>query len=317
MHSVHRLASGAILLALAGSTAAPAMPPPLPVNARYGPVMQCLGGYRVAVTAQEAISVGADVTLITDRYLLRLVETAGGHGGSKVTQVVHPGLGPIDRVVAKVVRTDNGGFRVIGKQPKLPRFTIAYRLPALGGGSPVAVSSSRFTGTDADFAMLSRVARVEPTDTCGAFGPPDFAEENPAALRWSPVAVPGPAYRCQNGVGFAVKPGENLRLYWGPQPDTGISELHLADRYFGIRGPIEPARKVGRGTGLIAAGYTISKRPINQGGSELILSPPDNDSERPFLRQIYIQHRDTHESEARALAGRLEFVSGKDARCRG
>ncbi len=126
----------------------------------------------------------------------------------------------------------------------------------------------------------------------------------------------GPAYRCQNGIGYAVNLGERLRLYWGPKPDTGVSEIYRGERRFGVRGPIDPAKKLGRGKGLIAAGYTVGKRVISSDSSELILSPPDNSTDRPFLREIYIPHRNVDEAKARAFAERLEFVGAKDARCR-
>ena len=67
---------------------------------------------------------------------------------------------------------------------------------------------------------------------------------------------------------------------------------------------------------LLAAGYTIGKRALGAGMSELILSPPNNAAERPFLRQIYIPHNDADEAEARAFAGRLEFVGPSDRRCK-
>jgi hypothetical protein len=181
----------------------------------------------------------------------------------------------------------------------------------------VAVHSDQFRGTAADLSLLSRIARVDPVaDRCGAFAAPGWADQTFDALRWSPNMAEGPTYRCQNGIGYAVNPGERLRLYWGPQPDPTISELHLADRSFAVRGPTEAAKRPGRAKGPMAAGYGVTKRAIYPGATELILSPPVNDRDRPFLRQIFIPHQDIHEAEALALADRLEFVAAKDPRCR-
>jgi hypothetical protein len=307
-----------IALALLVPARASALPPPLPVNARYGPVTQCYNGYRIAVAAGEGLSVGHDVTLVTDRYLLRLSEGGRDGGNSKVSSVTHPSLGAVERVVTTQARSkENGGFRVIGDKRPVRAETVSYRLRALDGGRAVTVHSNQFGGTEADLVILSRVARTNSAaDSCGSFAAPDWAGQNFDALRWSPNMAEGPAFRCQNGVGYAVNPGERLRLYWGPQPDTTISELRLADRAFAIRGPTEAAKKQGRAKGPMAAGYGVTKRVIYPGASELILSPPQNDRERPFLRQIFIPHQDIHEAEARALADRLEFVTAKDPRCR-
>lgn len=307
-----------IVLALLVPAPASALPPPLPVNARYGPVTQCYNGYRIAVTAGEGLSVGQDVTLVTDRYHLRLRESESDGGNGKVSSVTHPALGPVERVVTKPAKPkDHGGFRVIGAKRPVRTETVSYRLPAVDGATAVTAHSDQFRGTEADLAILSRLARIDPAaDSCGAFAAPDWAHQTFDALRWSPNLAEGPAYRCQNGIGYAVRPGERLRLYWGPQPDATMSELHLADRSFAIRGPIEPAKRPGRAKGPMAAGYGVTKRAIYPGAAELILSPPGNDRDRPFLRQIFIPHQDMHEAEARLLAARLEFVAAKDPRCR-
>lgn len=307
----------AIPLVLMAATPVLALPPPLPVNARYGPVTQCLNGYRIQVSDREALSVGADVTLITDRYLLRLIGSPGSFGESQVLQLRHSTLGLVERIVTKVRNRNDGGFRVIGEKKPLRKFTVAYRLPAVGGNLAVAVTSDQFVGTDADFTMLSRVAKIDPAaDTCGAFAAPDWPYQSYDALRWSPALTQGTAFRCQNGIGFAVQPGERLRLYWGPEPDTGISELYRGETRFGIRGPIDAARKLGGARGPMAAGYEITKRPISSDSSELILSPPCNDPKEPYRRQIMIPHLNVEEAAARALADRLEFVSARDKRCR-
>lgn len=290
------------------STIAVAIPPPLPVHAAYGPLTQCLSGYRIDVAETEAVSVGDGLGFASDQFSLSLIpERTDLPPRASAIEVDVPGLGRINR---HVVPAGSGQF---GPAPRGP--ATAYVLPKRGQAGTVLVRSPQFDGSDRDLALLARIAPVDPArDRCGQFAAPDYAGETPEALYWSPVRHRGPRFHCQNGIGFPVGEAEALQLTWARD---AWSRVHAGERRLVVLGPTVPARQAGRARGPVAAGYSPTINPNSEQLSILVLAaPPSRRANPPYNHQISIQFRPGDEAHARALAERLEFVDRNDRRCR-
>jgi hypothetical protein len=293
------------------STAAVAIPPPLPSYSRYGPVTQCLNGYRVEVTGDEAVTLDQGVMVLNDEFRLFLdPERTSRPESDRPVAVEVPGLGQAQR------------YRVAANRGRVSLYTgdrdiTEYVLPANGGGA-VLVRSDRFDGSARDLELLARVAAVDPArDQCGTFAPPDYAGRSFAALYWSPVRHPGPGFHCQQGIGYPVAAGESTQRPW--LQTNAQSDLHLADGVaLGLRGPTDPARRYRRTRGPIEAGYELSTRELSAEVHELLLIVPESRrgrDEPAHLQQIAIQYAPGQEAAAQAFARRLEFVGRNDRRC--
>jgi hypothetical protein len=287
-----------------------AIPPPLPSYSRYGPVTQCLRGYRIAVTEAEAVTLGQGVTVLNDDFLLFLDPERTDRPATDVGQPVDvPGVG---QALRYRVAADRGRIDFANGDREI----IEYALPAIGGEGAVLVRSNRFDGSDGDLALLARVAPVDPArDRCGAFQAPDYAGQTPAALYWSPVQRPGPAFHCQGNIGVAIEAGETYQLNWSRDSAWARFVTNGVELY--LRGPNVPARRYRRTRGPIEAGYDQNIRDMG-GMSELLLTIPD--ARRPrdepaHIQQIAVTYPNGQEAVARAFAARLEFVARDDRRC--
>lgn len=344
-----RLAIGALALA-PGIVAPPvrAIPPPPREESRFGPVTQCIAGYRVKAVSAEEVSVGNQppamvgdpVSLRTRAFLVKL-SALTAYSPPSWTPVALAGLGTIERGVIIPPPLDRGTPQMpISRSPEAERLLtqpiIVYRLPVQGANPQLFATSYQFKGDDSDLAILSRIAPVNPTeDTCGEFGPPDFANRGDQTIETALGFIEGPVYRCQNGIGFPVLPGEKLMRGWGLPQNTGSSILYTGGarlsvtgfddpgifsqlRAQGIRFKYQrptPAKMRGRGNKLLAADYVASLESHRTGYTELVLSPRRNNPSWPWLLQIHVQFADGNEAQARALAERLEVIEMNDPRC--
>lgn len=289
---------------------ATAIPPPLPAYSRYGPVTQCVNGYRIAVTEAEAVTLDQGLIVVNDDYLLFLdAERTERAATDRPEAVEMPGIG---RTMRYRVAADHGRMGLVNDG----RVITEYVLPAVDGGSAVLVRSPRFDGSERDLALLARVAPVDPAgDRCGEFQAPDYAGQTPAALYWSPVQRPGPAFHCQGNIGFAIAAGETYQLTWSR--DSAWSRYRSNGLELTLRGPNVPASRYRRARGPVEAGYDQNIRDLG-GMSELLLTIPDSRRHRnepAHIQQIAITFPQGQEAAARAFASRLEFVARDDRRC--
>jgi len=290
-------AAPALLPAPARSTA----PPPPPPHARYGPLVQCLGGYAVAVAPSEAIYAMQDgISLVTPAYLINLSldDRDPYRKQSRTGEFEDPRLGRIVRYV-----------RGSGDERR-----IENRLAPAEGERAVIVRSR----VEEEQTALARIARASPERSeCGDFIAPDFPGEDPDALWWAPTLIPGPVYRCQNGMGFAVLMGESVQSSWPMFGSEPAARLRSSNTEFNVRGPI--VTLAASLQGIVAATYRRavvdwSGRPV------LLLRPPDSAPDRygrdeSYTHWIRIEFSAGAESEAHAFASRLEFVEMTDPRC--
>lgn len=309
------------LVALLSLTApAAAIPPPPPSATRYGPVIQCLAGYKIAVSGEEAISLGNGTTLIADRLVMKLFDTLGESywASAEATLIEVPGLGQVMRLAFPAGPAPDGPSRDIP-----PRFE--YNLPALGGGHIVTVVSDNFDGSAADLALLARITPVAVPDACGTFGVSDYAGASPVTSYRSPVIHDGPAFRCANGVGFPIDAGARWQRNWlafdpvrSPDSET---HLFVGDKAFRVRLANDPIMKMKgykAGKPVLGVGFTTDIRDYGGGIFELLVIPPKADTLPHVQRygwQMSITYSEGEEAAARALAARLIFVKDSDARC--
>ena len=289
----------AMLLAL-GAPVMAAPPPPPPPHARYGPVTQCLGGYAVAVASSEAIYVMDDgISLMTPDYLINLsLEQPDPYREQRrSSEFDHPRFGRILRYQSG----DGEGRR------------IENRLPPIEGERAVIVRSS----VAEEQTALSRVTRADPRSVqCGNFIAPDFPGEHPDAHLWAPLMTPGPLFRCERRIGYALRAGEGMREPWPLWADNTPSRVVLPGARLVIYGPY---RAPSGFVGPAAAGYRVTVQN-RYDGHYLFLSPP-----RSFLRRqprderpdyvFRIEFPSGGETAAREFATRLEFVESGDPRC--
>ena len=306
VRSLHVRLAFASFAMLASSTAPATTPPPPPPHARYGPLTQCLNGYAFTASATEAVFAMRDgVTLVSETGGLNLSIDRGDpyRKQAERTELAVPHLGQIARYHRTYTSSPPDTF---------------YLLPGVEGEPTTMVSSREFNGTDTDLAILGRISRVDEQRACGDFRSPDFPGENPDARWWKPTVSAGPLYRCQNGVGFAVLMGESVQSSWPMFGSEPAARLRSGNTQLIVRGPIESSAASLQG--FVAATYRQavvdwSGRPV------LLLSPSDLAPDRyghyeNSTRWVRIEFSADAESEARALASRLEFVEATDPRCR-
>lgn len=300
MKSAQLRLAPALLAMLASSTAPATPPPPPPPHARYGPLTQCLGGYAVTVAPSEAIYVmDGGISLVTQDYLINLsLELPDPFRGPPTSEFDHPLLGRIARY-----ETGQGEGR-----------RIENRLPPIEGGRAVVVRSS----VGEEQIALTRVIRADAGRVeCGTFTAPDFPGEHPDALYWAPLLIPGPLYRCERRIGYALREGEGMRAPWPTWAHDKPSRVVLRTAHLAIHGPY---RTPSGFVGPIAAGYRMSVGYDDYRGPYLYLSPP-----RSFLRRqprnerydydFRIEFAPGGEFAARQFATRLEFVDSGEPRC--
>lgn len=298
-----------LMFAIAVAAPAPAIPPPLPVHAAYGPLVQCFAGYRIAVSGAEAVVLGTGLVVNSGNSFFALdAEPAARPAGDKATTLEVPGIGTVGRYVVPSGR-QRPGLRDAGP-------TTEYVLPPIGGAGAVLVRSPRFDGGSGDLATLARIGPAG--DDCGTFGPPDYAGASAEALYWSPVRHDGPAFHCLNGIGFAVAAGEQYQRMWS---DEGTrARLHGPAGEFALDVPPLPDR-VRRKGGPVAAGFAQSVREDAAESHVLLLqaAPPRRgwSAENPeWASRLSIRYRPGTEAAAQAFAARLQFVDSDDRRCR-
>jgi len=286
-------------------------PPPPPVHARYGPLMQCLDGYAIAASASEAMFSTPDgMSLVGDR-----------EGMSLSREVIDP-----HRLQVAVIDVAHlGRVTRFERLYRHPAKRIEYLLPARFGGPEMLARSLQFDGSNRDFAILRRISRVEPqSESCRTFAAPDFHGEDLDALYWSPATVAGPVYRCQNGIGYHVREGETVQLQWRPLVPATIASSRLITG--GVRLTVDgPITRRDATTSVPLSRYRRSVG-IWAGRSILTLAPPQAALSRAAWRRlpperrygdgINIEFPAGNEAAARTFATRLEFVDRADPRCR-
>jgi len=311
-----RAALASPLLAMVAPAPALAMPPPPPpIHARYGPLTQCLAGYAIAAGADEAIVAMEDgIAVVGDRDSLQLAIDRGysDRAQAPATMIEIAALGSVTRYA-------------LVHRGSPPDQQFEYLLPARFGGRPVLAASRQFDGGDRDLALLGRISRVDPQGgSCGAFAAPDFAGEAAAASYWRPATAPGPAYHCQNGIGYEVRAGEALQLQWRTLAAVMIPASRLLSG--GVRLTVEgPVTRRDATTSVPLSRY---RRSIDLwSGNRLILAllPPQEAmshaarmrllAEQRYTDGILIEFPFRGEAAARAFATRLEFVDRADPRC--
>ena len=304
----------AVLLATISVAPAQAIPPPPPQHSRYGPVTFCGVGYRIDVGQDEAVGYSQPgyAFLQTDDYFLGVNQIVGPPSGARTQILTVPGIGRVLR------------YRVFEYPGNRPR-GWKYEVPAPGSPSGrISIGSDQFNGTTQDFEALTRVHTGSEANGCAvpSAQDPDFAAaENGPAEGWAPARMPGPAFHCQNGIGFEIREGEALQLPWRHQAWSAfISALKVGDLDINISGPSVRLRG-GRGA-VFAPPHQAQIRRMVLSESEssflVVISRPDLDPDDRVERQIVVSFAERPSSDvALSFLHRLQFVGADDPRCRG
>ena len=303
------------LAALSLADPATPTPPPPEVYVAYGPRGACVAGYAIEARENEALSVTGErsgaanhgVVLYTDRYWLALRPDVGfaAPEGAPSIELDVPGKGRVRRFDVPARRAD-------GRSAAIPAHSL-YLLPAGHGGDGLWAISTMLRGSEEDLQLLTRIRPASAADAaCSSFVPP-YAGAEPQALYWSPVVEPGPGFRCQNGIGFAIGETEGLALPWRHSEQARVwSRLVSGGRPLALLGPTASVRTNSDAAGPVAAGYRITESRSPH-GSRLELIPPGRRSDEDG--RLIIEFPSGAEQAARDFAGRLVFVRHGDPRC--
>jgi hypothetical protein len=309
------------LAAIIACLAAPMAPAPAVAQttpaADYGPVTACIGGYALAAREAEAVILMAPyggLTLMNDSLgSLEAIPDAGPDDRRfKVSSMTIAGPGLVRRYDYPTQAAFRAGIpgEVVGYTEQ--RHT-EYVLPAVGGAPPLRITSSGFTGGVGDRAVLQRFsARSEATRCDPLKGDPDgkWVQD---VTRWSPVRLPGPAFICRNGLGFAILADEHLTHTWAAGPD-GVSFPRITGTgyevsIFGARVPQGRGKPMG---GLLAMGYRVDRTATGA-----TLWPPAAYPRDPNDNGlVYINAAGLDDAALTRVLQRLEYVRATDRRCR-
>ncbi|WP_194955483.1 hypothetical protein [Sphingopyxis solisilvae] len=232
-----------LVLAVCGQAlpVAATLPPPPPVEyGAYGPLAVCEGELRIAVAEDEALHiVGPIFRIINDDYLIAATPMLLPHqtlgavtGGVSGSMIALPGpimvfrySGELTADTARYVPYAPEGFGAASVRYAVQSRTVTASTDMI----PVLViASPSFDGTDADRAILARVTDGD-SDATDCFRPADGMADPKAAGLVSAFDDPrypglyprrpdvGPGFYCRDGVGFAVRPGEQLHRPWRSQ----------------------------------------------------------------------------------------------------
>jgi hypothetical protein len=300
-------AAGWLALAVIAIPPARAQPPP-PADpaARYGPLVQCVGGYAVTVAPDEAVLLWDDGFSLMgghDTFALASEDPDPYRARAERVALDLPGVGTITRLSRR--------------SPQGEIYQREYLIPGRDGARDLVARSAAFNGTAGDLAVLARI-RPAASAACGTFTAPDFPGADPDALRWAPALAEGPLFHCEGRVGYALRAGEGMRRPWPASEGHLPSRAVLPDAHLAVYGPYRAPTGF---AGPVAAGYRISVEKNLYHGPHLLLSPP-----APLLRrqrpravredyEIRIAFEPGGEEAARQFASRLEFVATAKPRC--
>lgn len=304
-------AAGWLALALIAAPPARAQPPP-PADppARYGPIVQCVGGYAVTVVPGEAILLWGDgFSLIGGRNTFALIPERQDpdpyRAQAERVELDLPGVGTITRLSRR--------------SPRGEVYQREYLIPSRDGAQALLARTASFNGTADDLAILARIRPAVQAE-CGTFAAPDFRGADPDALRWAPALADGPLFHCEGRVGYALRAGEGVRRPWPSMGSHLPSRAVLGDAHLAVFGPYAVPTGL---AGPVAAGYQMTVAKNLWHGPHLLLSPPapllrrQRPRERRENYEIRIAFEPGGEEAARQFANRLEFVASSDPRCGG
>ncbi|NIJ19510.1 hypothetical protein FHS95_001179 [Sphingomonas naasensis] len=243
----------AIALALLQTASIP--PPPIFPHYYYGPVRMCAGALAADVRAGEGYeSVGSS-------EILNLAEGRIGIQGwmydddayrdiaAPLGKVAVPGFGTLERWS-------------LGSRNRPGRWT-GYVYQA-GPNSRLEITSDRFDGSDADFAVLRRIATGDAATAMCAEIPAALRatpeREVPMMLWFAPKAYPGRRTLCTTSLALDIADGEQAVLPWIPLNHFGVDRDGVR---IGVFGDFYPARDkpLPKGALLDDAGFVLEATP--------------------------------------------------------
>lgn len=303
-----RKASWVALAVIAAPPARALPPPPADPPARYGPVVQCVGGYAVTVAPDETVLLWGDgFSMMGGRDTFGLIPERQDpdpyRAQAERVALDLPGVGTITRLSR---RSHQGEV-----------YQREYLIPGRDGAPDLLARSGSFNGTAADLAVLARIRPAVPAE-CGTFTAPDFPGADPDALRWAPALAEGPLFHCEGRVGYPLRAGEGMRRPWPVSIGHLPSRAVLGESHMAVYGPYRAPTGF---AGPVAAGYQMTVEKNFYHGPHLLLSPPapllrrQQPRERRENYEIRIAFEPGGEAAARQFARRLEFVPAGDPRC--
>lgn len=318
--------------------------PPLqpPEFGARGPRLVCAGNIAIYVEGRESIyAQGASISVINDGYRI-LIDLA-------------PHQRPLDTGSGEAVALGGGLLARSSLMPAgsedavrlpYPRYVAHYRIAVTRDASAFAAEIDAFT-LDPSVSVQDIVARLRPApkepDAC--VRPLEFEAngQNPVQVAemagfvayqqaglvsdYPPDPIPGPAFHCRGGIGFAIEPGETLLRPWKPL-GIGTSWLSRDGMRIEVSGPGRAMRRVdpddarehpmsplhktsivyykSRGVG---PPYTVLPGAREDGSWEVELG-------NETYSKLQIRFSASASSFGFSFLERLEFVDQDDPRCR-
>lgn len=356
MTGLEKTVCAALLASLVVHPAAATRPPPPPDEfGAHGPLAVCHGELSIGVRSGEALHVvGPIFRIISDDYLVAATPLL------LPTMALGAAAGPEPRDMF-ALDGPTLAFRYSGALPEdIGRYlpyaregfdagAIRYAIQSQSDATPTGpvpmllVASPAFDGSDADKAILRRFAadRVAPADcirpldrAAGAVGAAGTAvaglvnrfDDPLFPGRYPPHPDAGPGYICRDGIGFALRAGEQIRRPWKSQ--AAGESYYMADGVtVSIIGSGTPMARVDRADGAEHPAGLLHQTnlvfyPSRGVGPPYV--PPGVREEGSWLVELgtaqgsRFQIRFPAGDKARVgfgLVERLEFVAADDPRC--
>ena len=269
------LALGLISALIMPQTAAAILPPARPPSySAYGPFQLCSDRFVIDVAEGEALHIVGDIArVINDREVLAikfansryysLVDTLGMKNG-KIGQNRN-GAGPAKMSMRRFDEaTPDAGDTIRYAPHGLGNEDVRYQLgPSDKSDNAVIIGASSFDGSGKDERLLDRIKHPDTksadclplsaifnSDLNDGDAKRAYDLANYGADIYPPVPDPGPQFRCQAGIGFALEKGESLLRPWRPlgvdgeiYVNTGDTRIKIEQRFYNKErlGPGDPA----------------------------------------------------------------------------
>lgn len=240
--------------------ATPAPPPILPHH-YYGPVRMCARGL-----AADARS-GEGYQEVGNEHILQLSD-----GRIAIQSWTYDN--PIYRdIAAPLGKVEVPGFGTLerwslGSRNRPGRwFGYVYESGENGPFPRLQITSDRFAGSDADFAILQRIATGETAKAMCANVPAELRatpeREVPMMLWFAPRPYPGPRTLCTTSLALDIASNEQAVLPWSPFNHFGVERDGVRIGVFGDFFPT-PDKPLPKGALLGDAGFVLDATPQNK-----------------------------------------------------
>lgn len=236
------------------------LPPPRPPEyAAYGPLQVCAPEFSIDVKSTEALHIiGGIIRILHDEYIIAVKPVDPMVGAGKKSEAIRLSNGMV--AYRYMLPTPDADRNLILASQSLGPEDIRYAISASSDPQKtVIVGSALFDGTATDKTTLTQIfSKDENRQGCispqialsmlSSEDPNDeirnaYARRHFMADLYPHEPVPGPAFHCQRGIGYAIKEGERLYRPWKSLGRDGPSLVERGGVFVKISGPAVPKKR--------------------------------------------------------------------------